>query len=758
MKSYIKSYFLLFLIALFFASCQDESVEIINPDEQEAILPNSALSNLMLRTSANAVSDDNVLDNSNCFSVELPVTVIVGNITITIQNEEGLDELEELLEELEGEIPEFVFPITIISADYVETVIENQDQLEALLEDCVEDNDVIECVDFVYPISFSVLNSEFVIIDTVTIESNEELHDFLEDLEDSDINLVALNFPVTLEYADGNTITVNTNEELSNAIEAVGDDCDDDDYENCDVDEIKASLKECKWVIEAYSSFPEFEDFEFVFNDDFTFDIIIDDNQIFSEGNTWEVVEEGEEVYLILTTEFEDFGGDWKIVECDYDELYLTKNDQTMLIEQYCETDLNCSAEDLSHDLIECYWFAGTNLINDLANKFVFTEDGTVKVYTNNEFVEVGTWNVGVDSDTLTLVLNLTGNYDVLSGVWEVIECHEGFYGLSNGDNILHLEQECFDDNPFECYPEEGVELVKCDEDNDGYAQFNIYEAVPACDNSGASVAITFHTTSEGAENNSDFLEGATAYTNVTNPQTVYVKVALVSNPEEKLIYPVELIVEDCNEPNPFDCFASFDAVIELCDEGNDGYEAFDLTIAYSNCTPFVDVVTYHTSLADADADINPIADPEYFINTSSPQTIYVRAEVGDTYEVFELQLKLEDCTNPGDCTEGDVDGILMNCEWKVTELNGDDNLIDFRLTFLDTQELLITDLTTNETVTGTWSTSTNNDGNVEVILDGVNGPNIQAIAGVWTVVECTGEQLILHRTGDQMTLDKICD
>ena len=70
------------MIALFFASCQDESVEIINPNEQEAIVPNSSLSNLMLRTSANAVSNDNVLDNSDCFSVELPVTVVVGNITI----------------------------------------------------------------------------------------------------------------------------------------------------------------------------------------------------------------------------------------------------------------------------------------------------------------------------------------------------------------------------------------------------------------------------------------------------------------------------------------------------------------------------------------------------------------------------------------------------------------------------------------------------------------------------------------------------
>ena len=133
MKTQIKFYFFLFLITLFFASCQDEVVQLNEPDAEEVIVANSVLSNLMLRTSANAVSEDNVIDNTSCFSVALPVTVIVGNITITIENQEGIDDLEELLENFEDEIPEFVFPITIIDADYTETVIENQDQLEAVL-------------------------------------------------------------------------------------------------------------------------------------------------------------------------------------------------------------------------------------------------------------------------------------------------------------------------------------------------------------------------------------------------------------------------------------------------------------------------------------------------------------------------------------------------------------------------------------------------------------------------------------------------
>ena len=71
---------------------------------------------------------------------------------------------------------------------------------------------------------------------------------------------------------------------------------------------------------------------------------------------------------------------------------------------------------------------------------------------------------------------------------------------------------------------------------------------------------------------------------------------------------------------------------------------------------------------------------------------------------------------------------------------------------------MLITNVTTNETVTGTWLTETNNSGGVDVTFDGISAPDIQAISGVWTVVECTGEQLIFHMGDNQMTLDKICD
>ena len=129
----------------------------------------------MRSTAANDGSVDDTMDAANCLSINLPVTIIVNGITITINTLEDLEFIQELFDEFDDDedFLEFLFPITIILNDYTQIVIENQEQLENFIDECTDDNDdVIECVDFVYPISFSIYNSDFQIIDTVIIEND----------------------------------------------------------------------------------------------------------------------------------------------------------------------------------------------------------------------------------------------------------------------------------------------------------------------------------------------------------------------------------------------------------------------------------------------------------------------------------------------------------------------------------------------------------------------------------------------------------
>ncbi len=83
MKSRINHLLIFFLFALLsFTACQDEVTEVNNPNEQETIVPDSALADLISFTSANFGAADDILDGASCFSVYLPVTIIVSDVTI----------------------------------------------------------------------------------------------------------------------------------------------------------------------------------------------------------------------------------------------------------------------------------------------------------------------------------------------------------------------------------------------------------------------------------------------------------------------------------------------------------------------------------------------------------------------------------------------------------------------------------------------------------------------------------------------------
>lgn len=861
---------LAFFALLSFTACQNEETQISEPSEQETIAPTSALAGLMSNTTANFGAYDDVLDGASCFSVELPVTVIVSDITIVIETLEDLEELEDLFEEFDGneDILDFIFPITIIFNDYTEVVIENEEQLENFITDCDDevDDDVIECIDFVYPISFSIFNADFDIIDTISIGSDEELYNFLEELEEDDNALiVSLNYPVTLEYANGETIEVNSNNELAEAIEAAEDDCDDDDDEyECNEDNIAELLVECPWDID--DEFNDFDNYQIIFNEDGSLEITEGDATSAIGGN-WELndTDDGLKLTLSNLTAFEeDLGGIWIITECDDDYLEIQRGDFVLELDQDCDnSEVDCSVAEISTDIVECAWLLETNLIDTTLAVYVyFTPNGEV-LSANADGTEtvIGTWDLTLSGGYIYLALEFEGEYEVLNGLWKVAECEDGELYLINEDNYIYLDQDCEDDeyycqeeeveinlkecvwnvvdyngsgelidfdfdftvnydvfvslngnvvqegnwsvesnpagltlnidiqfenlagtwqiiecdddrlklvreddyvnlerdcendvNPFECYEEEpDYILEECDDDNDGFAVFNIYEAVPDCD-SNATLSISFHTTASGAETNTDILEGATAYTNTTNQQTVYVRVALFDNPDVFFKYPVVLVVEDCSA-GVFDCFDDF----ELAECANpNGVAEFNLTantIGLIDC-PYSFTATFHETVADAEAGVAPIANTESYVSGSGEVYLRVVSETG-SFEVFTIFLYVDDCSQ-NDCTEGDVDGILAECTWVPVSYNGDDNLINWVLDFEANSQVVV--MSNGETtVSAIYSTSGSADG-VIVTFENVAGPEIQALSGSWLVVECSAEVLQLQNGDVNIVLERTCD
>ncbi|MDX1463516.1 MAG: gliding motility-associated C-terminal domain-containing protein, partial [Marinirhabdus sp.] len=83
---------------------------------------------------------------------------------------------------------------------------------------------------------------------------------------------------------------------------------------------------------------------------------------------------------------------------------------------------------------------------------------------------------------------------------------------------------------------------------------------------------------------------------------------------------------------------------LELCDVV--GTELFNLNDAVTNVTD-ADTITFHLSESDAQNDINPIANPEAFENTESPQTIWIRASNPDCFEVGSFEVEVIVCPLP---------------------------------------------------------------------------------------------------------------
>ncbi|WP_458627482.1 hypothetical protein [Winogradskyella sp. PC D3.3] len=762
MKIKFKYLFVYSLFALFcLSSCQDEITEIDNLDGQEIIVPSSNLANLISRTTANFGAADDVLDGASCFSVELPVTIVVSDISVLIETESDLHQLESLINGVNNSDDDldFVFPIVIIFSDYSQMVIENEDELDGLINECVSDDyDSIDCVDFVYPISFSVFNSGFNLIDTVIIENDETLYSFLNDLEaDENAVIVSLNFPVSLQYATGESLDVYTNQELAEAIESADQFCED----HCDDESITLALIECQWKLELYSSFPEFEGFLLNFNTDGSFDIIMDNDQVFSEENSWSMVSNATGSFLVLSTSFEDLGGDWMITECGLDNFQLTKNNQNMIIDQECEDDLNCTLSDLSAILQECPWDFSNGSGNFENDQMIFNGNGDLQISEGMAASAIGGgWNLSLtDNGIILTFLELTAFQNTLEGGWLIVECDVDRLELVKGDQTLVLERNC-SINISDCdYGQVQNYLLGCSAQiptlNGYIPSFTVFNFL------SSNVLSTLY---EG-----DMLfDGTWDIALIENQITVFINLnGLPEYNGEWIVYECSsefislqkgdetlVLTANCNQNNPFDCFGNVE--IAVCDdEVYDGITTFNLNEIYTNCPQDNVDVYFYSTLMDAENATNALGSS--YTNLYHSQTIYSRIQQlsnPSSFEIFEILLVVEDCSNT--CSEAEVDAFLEDCIWNAVNYNGSDNLMDYNFDFESTSSIVVI-YTDTLIIDATWSTSQSSEG-VVVTFSNISGPNIQAITGNWLVVECEVDRLELHRGDDVLVLESTCN
>ncbi len=165
--------------------------------------------------------------------------------------------------------------------------------------------------------------------------------------------------------------------------------------------------------------------------------------------------------------------------------------------------------------------------------------------------------------------------------------------------------------------------LGLCDDNNDGFSVFDLTVKTSEIlgDLNPVDYQVTFHQTQTDAENGVNPISNPTAYSNIANPQSLFVRVTDVTNATNFGITTLTIAVL------PLPAVPQLPDLV-LCDDDNDGLQTFPLLFITELITLFDPdyEVSYYETLADAEQQVNAVPD---IYTTVSPWTsvIYVRVD-----------------------------------------------------------------------------------------------------------------------------------
>ncbi|WGH74904.1 hypothetical protein P8625_12580 [Tenacibaculum tangerinum] len=444
----LKIPFFLLGIVLFLSSCRTEEIQIIDPPIENALVANTTVATLMKNTVAKDGSHDNIIDKASCLSVKLPVTVTVNSKEVTVNDENGYEEIENIFDLFDDDVDSIVisYPIEVILSDYTVKTVNSDEELAVLSQNCKgenEEDDDIECLDFNYPLTASVFNANYEVVLTITVNNDEEMHELIEDLED--YTAVTIDFPFKVILNGDTYIYINNMQELEEAIEAAKNTCDedddndynDDDCDDCTTNQLIDIFAQCEeWRIDKLEiGGQEFEDYyvgtTVYFRSNNTVKII-KNGDIF-EGS-WETSGEGNEIKVTINIpNFEKFNKTWYLHEIsDYEgevKVDLRLGDDRLRFESFCN-NATTTGDDLSEVLTatNSEWYIEKyldNTIDETTNfegyTFLFQTSGIVKAISSTT-TDAGMWKSLTSSSKF--YLEFTSN-EVLQELnddqWEVI-------------------------------------------------------------------------------------------------------------------------------------------------------------------------------------------------------------------------------------------------------------------------------------------------------------------------------------------------
>ena len=312
-------YLMMCVAVMILISCQDEGKLVIQ-DIKQNLSAKSPLASLISRVSQNATSKDNILDKSSCFNVQLPVSVIVNKKQITVSSQNDYKVVQNALDAFsnDDDVVNFVYPITIQFQNYKTELIANPDQLEDIIDKCDDDDgfDEIDCLQINYPIKINIYNADNQIANSITIQNDKDLYNFLKDLVSN--VFISINYPISIINSKGQNVVITNNSNFENSIEEGIKDCNTNSG-SVGNQNFVLIVTNGTWNVSYYFDDSDetlnFKGYNFTFNSNGTIMVVKEKNTI--AGNWSTFVNSGQNIFLLKfdDSKLDDLEDDWKITE-----------------------------------------------------------------------------------------------------------------------------------------------------------------------------------------------------------------------------------------------------------------------------------------------------------------------------------------------------------------------------------------------------------------------------------------------------------
>lgn len=295
-------------------SCQQEEVTIVQ-DTTQNLTMSSPLSRSMARVTQNNTSVDNSLDGTSVFVVQLPVSITLNNVNLTVSTTADYATVQTLKEAstADDDVVNYTFPIQVSLRNYQDVVVNSISELNSIISSN-QDISEVSCLSIQYPISINEYDSSNQIANVITFISDSQVINYLNNLSSTDF--YSINYPIAVFDPNNQTVVVTSNSQFIDLIEFSISQCGTN---SGSTDTFISVITSGNWRVTYYfddgDETSDFEGYVFTFNLNNTITVV---KNATTYTGTWSFYEDDGVAIFELNfsdSELSDLADDWELLE-----------------------------------------------------------------------------------------------------------------------------------------------------------------------------------------------------------------------------------------------------------------------------------------------------------------------------------------------------------------------------------------------------------------------------------------------------------